>query len=386
MKKFLIFTSLGLMLIACTHFKRFKVYGKLEGSAGKFIHLNEMTSVDYIPIDSTRINEHGEFYLKGKSDKIAFYMLSISKKNYITLIISPGEKIYVTGSSKDLPHSYFVKGSKDSELAKTLNDKVNKSLSEIDSLHKIYEDSAGSPHILQIRSKLDSAYNNIETKQREYSISFIKNNLNSLAGIMALYQELSPRRSLFNPIEYYDLYKKVDSIMMMTYPDADAVQSLHSLMNEVTDQKRNEFETKKKVAVGAIAPEIALPSPFGEIIKLSSLRGKFVLVDFWASWLSQCRNNNKNLVYTYWKYKNMGFEIFQVSIERKKESWVNAIRQDGLAWMNVSDIKMWESPVSALYNIKEIPQNLLLDPKGKIIAKNIFGKELENKMKEIFKY
>lgn len=386
MKKVIILITFTLLIVACIHNKRFIIYGNLTGASGEIIYLKEMTTIDYIPVDSAKIDHNGEFKLKGKNSKIAFYMLYISKKNNITLIITPGEKIYIGGNAKNLPHTYAVKGSKDSELVKNINDKINESLIKIDSLHKYYEDSIHSPNILQIRNKLDSIYNCIENSHREYSISFINENLNSLVSIMALYQELSPRKSLFNPIEYYELYKKVDSAMLKTYPNADAALSLHTLVNDVTDQKSKELQLQKKVAIGAYAPEIVLPTYSGAIAKLSSNRGKYVLVDFWASWLEQCRTENKNLVYIYWKYRNMGFEIFQVSIERKKESWLNAITRDGLSWINVSDLKFWNSPVITLYNIREIPQNFLLDPNGKIIAKNLFGNELKSKMKEIFKY
>jgi peroxiredoxin len=207
-----------------------------------------------------------------------------------------------------------------------------------------------------------------------------------MASLMALYQQLSPKRSVLNPAEHFELFKMVDSVMMIDFPTTDAVQSLHKLIGDVTDQKRQQAETQRKVATGAFAPEIALASTKGEIVLLSSKRGKYVLVDFWASWCKPCRQENPNLVKAFNKYRYQGFDIFQVSLDRNKESWLKGIQDDQLNWTQVSDLKMWDSPVVGLYGIQGIPHNLLLDPNGKIIAKDLLGGELAFKLKEIFKW
>ena len=328
MRKTLILISLVLLVAACGHDKRYKVLGKLNNSSRELIFLKEMTTVDYIPIDSTRIDKKGEFKLTGKNSKPAFYMLYISKKNYITLIVSPGEKVFIGGNAKDLQHNYSVKGSKDSELAKELNDKVNDALKKMGYLSKIYNDSlsyGNHENIMAVRKMIISMHDSLENRHRAYSIKFIQSHPNSLASIMSLYQELSPGRSLFNLTEHYQLFKMVDSIMMKTCPEADAVQSLHFRMKDVNEQQLRQAEIQKRLATGAVAPEIALPGPDGNLLKLSSTRGKYVLLDFWASWCEPCLKENPNLVHVYWKYKNHGFEIFQVSLDRKKDSWLNSI-------------------------------------------------------------
>jgi len=389
MRKSIILISVVLIVAACGPNKRYKVQGKLRNSVAGLIYLKEMTTIDYIPVDSSIIDENGEFQLTGNNSKPAFYMLSLSKNNYIMLILSPGEKVFITGDARDLTHTYNVKGSKDSELAQELNYKVNSALTKIEGLSKIYNDSlsfGNNKNILAVRSMLLAKHDSIENQHKKYSINFIKSNPNSLAGIMALYQELSPNKPLFNITEDYQLFKKVDSIMMITYPEADAVQSLHFRLKDFGDQQIKEAEIQKRLAIGVSAPEIALPGPDGNIITLSSTRGKYVLLDFWASWCGPCMQEMPNLVRIYWKYKNQGFDIFQVSLDKNKESWLKCITQNGMAWPNVSDFKMWNSPIVALYNIDEIPNNLLLDHNGKIIAKNLIGVDLANKMKEIFKY
>jgi peroxiredoxin len=138
-------------------------------------------------------------------------------------------------------------------------------------------------------------------------------------------------------------------------------------------------------AMGAKAPEIALPSPKGDTIRLSSTKGKLVLLDFWASWCQPCRDENPNLVALYKKYKSKGFEIFQVSLDKSKEAWIKAIKSDGLQkWIHVSDLKYWQSPVVQLYNFESIPTCFLIDKDGTIISKNLRGESLQNKLSEIF--
>ncbi len=138
-------------------------------------------------------------------------------------------------------------------------------------------------------------------------------------------------------------------------------------------------------AVGQAAPDIDLPSPEGKNITLASLKGKVVLVDFWASWCRPCRRENPNVVRIYEKYKDKGFEVYSVSLDRAKDKWVKAIEQDNLVWPgHVSDLGGWKSSAAALYSVKSIPQTFLLDGEGKIIAKNLRGDKLEKKLAELF--
>lgn len=142
-------------------------------------------------------------------------------------------------------------------------------------------------------------------------------------------------------------------------------------------------EKIKITAVGQLAPEIALPNPSGQIIKLSSLRGKYVLIDFWAKWCGPCRKENPNVVRAYHRFKDKGFEVYGVSLDRNKQDWVQAIQEDGLVWTHVSDLQYFNSQAARDYNIQAIPFSILLDKDGKIIAKNLRGAALERKLEEV---
>ncbi|MFY0608376.1 MAG: redoxin domain-containing protein [Cyclobacteriaceae bacterium] len=154
--------------------------------------------------------------------------------------------------------------------------------------------------------------------------------------------------------------------------------------NMFTEQMVTRVEGMRKLAVGAVAPEISLPNPDGEVVTLSSLRGKYVLIDFWAAWCRPCRAENPNVKRLYTQYAGENFEILGVSLDRNKEAWTKAIAQDGLPWKHVSDLKYYNSEAALEYQISAIPATFLIDPEGKIIAKGLRGPTLVAKLKEIF--
>jgi len=147
----------------------------------------------------------------------------------------------------------------------------------------------------------------------------------------------------------------------------------------------NQINSKRKLAIGQIAPDITLNNPEGLPVSLSGLKGKYVLIDFWASWCGPCRQENPNVVKLYNKFKNKNFEIFGVSLDKEKDSWVKAIEKDGLTWVHVSDLQSWNSAGGRAYQINSIPATYLIDPQGKILAKNLRGKDLERQLEKILK-
>jgi thiol-disulfide isomerase/thioredoxin len=187
-----------------------------------------------------------------------------------------------------------------------------------------------------------------------------------LAGIMNGYQQ-GNNTALF--AKYGEMY--------LTYYGAQNT--------DITAQLQSQIRQAKAFAIGGEAPNFTLLQPDGSELSLHSLRGKVVLVDFWASWCGPCRKTNPEVVALYNKYKDKGFDILGVSLDRQREPWLKAIEQDGLTWHHVSDLKGWQSEAAKLYSVQSIPQTLLLDANGKIIARNLKGDELEAKLKEVLK-
>jgi len=178
---------------------------------------------------------------------------------------------------------------------------------------------------------------------------------------------------LIDPSTDFEFLDSLITGLDQKYPNTKTIVTLKQQLNEL-----------RTLSVGQPAPEIALPNPEGKMVKLSDLRGKYVLIDFWAAWCKPCREENPNVVRLYQQYKDRGFEVFGVSLDRTKEAWVKAIEEDGLEWTQVSDLQYFNSEAAATYQINAIPATYMLDPEGKIIAKDLRGSSLENKLKELF--
>lgn len=173
--------------------------------------------------------------------------------------------------------------------------------------------------------------------------------------------------------DYYDLYKTVRDSTVSRYANNEFVKHV--------DQK-----VRSVIAVGSEAPDIVMADRNGQERRLSDLRGKVVLIDFWASWCRPCRAENPNVVRLYERYHGLGFEIFSVSLDNNRDAWLRAIDNDGLVWENhVSDLRGWSSAAGRLYGISSIPATVLLDRDGKVLARNLRGRQLEQKLYEIFK-
>jgi peroxiredoxin len=172
--------------------------------------------------------------------------------------------------------------------------------------------------------------------------------------------------------EYFDVYLATAEKLAKEWPDFAHAKDFVSMVDKM-----------KALAIGQLAPEISLPNPDGTVVPLSSLRGKYVLVDFWAKWCGPCRRENPNIVRAYNQYKDKGFTVYGVSLDRSKADWLQGIQEDGLTWTHVSDLKYWQSEAAKTYNITAIPFSLLLDPNGKIIAKNLRGQALDEKLEEV---
>jgi thiol-disulfide isomerase/thioredoxin len=356
----------------------------LSGSvSGEYLYLEEFNSDKLATIDSLRIASDGSFSFSREVKAPAFFLLKLNSNNFATLLVEPGQTIIYKAHKDSLNYPVAVEGSKGSSLLAEYNRKLSKTILNLKTLNRIYTENEGQPGLPQLMDSLDSMAQGYLNEINAYTKQYIDSNINSLVSLLALYQQVAPGVYVIDPSKDWKYYTKVDSSMFSKYPEYGPVASLH----EQVKQYKNNLESNpaKLMVTSELAPEIALPDPGGDTIRLSSTRGQVVLLDFWASWCQPCRKENPNLVKAYDQWHKRGFQIYQVSLDKTRDAWTRGIEEDKLGrWIHVSDIQFWNSVVVPLYKIESIPANLLLDREGHVVAVNLRGEALQKKLTEIF--
>lgn len=366
-----------LTLISCKREKtNFSVEGEVKDAKNVYIYLSQRSLSGTFPVDSAIIDAKGKFKLKGFTLQPNFYILFINKAQYINLLIHPGDKINVQTRADNFNRGYFVEGSKDSRMILKLVTQQAKTLDRITELSVEYEDNLNNPELPAIKARLDSAYERIVSEHKKFSIDFIRENSGSLVSLMALYQQLGRKEPVFDYKKDFRYFEMVDSALFVKFPNVEAVVDLNRKVTEIRESL--------KVEIGQPAPDLKLPDVSGKPVVLSSLKGKVVLLSFWASWSNASMEETKYLHDIYRKFQPKGFEIYQISLDRTKSSWMQAIDSLKPSWIQVSDLAYWDSQAVLAYRIEKLPANFLIDRKGIIIGKNLNHDEIEEKLNLIF--
>ncbi|HNX66791.1 MAG TPA: TlpA disulfide reductase family protein [Bacteroidales bacterium] len=371
-------------ITGCTD-KKFSVTGNISGPEGRLLHLQEIRPGFLVPVDSVVTGNDGSFSFEAKITTPGYYMLSFSKQNFITLLAKPGEKINVLAKGDTLSADPEITGSEGTTLLLEFQKKHEILIKELSLLTKLYNDSINSRRLPLIMDSLDRRATTLVTDFQDYSRKYLEENIGSMASIYLLNQQSVPGKALFDPMKEPELYFRTDSALYAKYPASDLVIDLHNYVSRLRSHQRTEKKESGIIMAGSVVPDIALPNPAGDTLRLSSTRGSVVLLDFWASWCPSCRDENPNIVNMYNTYRQKGFTVFQVSLDLKKEDWIEAIKTDKLGkWYHVSDLKYKDSEVVRDFNLGAIPANFLLDRDGKVIGINLQGGELQKKLAEVF--
>lgn len=340
----------------------FVIKGKITNSTEKTITLNELTPKGLILLDTATIGADGSFELSGKVGEKTFAMINFPKGAVLMVVDSLTDM--ALSIDANTPDQFGVKGSDDTEQLRKLLEVNNRYMQGLRALEAKYAKFNTSVPDAATQQQIRIEYDSIMGGRKEEIQRFVfegKPNISAYFATNFLTAEAD-----------FPFFDKVDKQFYASFSNSKYAREHHQRV-----------ETLRKTAVGETAPDIVLMDPFGKSIALSSLRGKYVLVDFWASWCKPCRMENPNVVRLYNRYKTKGFDVFSVSLDDNKESWIKAINDDKLLWTHVSDLKKWNASVVSSYNIESIPFTVLLDKEGRIIAKNLRGAELEKKLAEL---
>lgn len=355
------------------------INGVVKNGGNATLILEASTDRGAIVINKTTTNADGSFQLKGAIEAMGLYQLRVDGKvqqgqepKVIPLTLVPEDNLTLELDFNSFNRSVVYK---ETEWAAPLNGYMDEMRKFID-----WQMSIVNPQEYPQDQLMKMVMDKKEPMDR-YIISEIRKDPDNPAHIL-LMTNLMPMMGFENyDPKNIEVLKVLHKAYEETYPEHPITVNIGSQVAQL-EQGLKDYKDFKE---NNIAPEIALPNPAGEVMKLSSLRGKYVLIDFWASWCGPCRVENPNVVRLYNKYKGDKFEIFSVSLDKDKDKWVKAIEADGLLWdYHVSDLKGWETTMVEKYQFNGIPHTVLIDPEGKIIAEKLRGPTLERKLQELF--
>lgn len=365
------------------------VSGIIKGSSNEeLVFAVNQANTQPKEVGRAKTNEQGEFSINVPIDGMNVVYMNYLGQN-LTFLVQSGDEIEITTNKENLIQNLNVDGP---ITMKLFNKYIKKVLSRRDEMVALSEKynklrQEGSPQADQVKKELDQIMEGIHQWNRET----IKEHPEE-PGMYLFLQDLGPNQGLINwDTQNLEYYKMVLNTMEEKYPEntltkqlASDISSWESQLENVQKQKeriKKYGNLNREIRIGKPAPDIFLDTPDGKEIKLSDLKGKVVLLDFWASWCGPCRKENPNVVNMYHKYKDQGFTVFSVSLDEKKDRWEQAIKTDGLIWENhVSDLQGWNSIAAKLYKVNSIPATFLIDKKGIIRAMNVRGKTLEQKL------
>lgn len=374
---FIIVLIMTITVFSCNSTKT-EISGLISGGEEISLTLERLDVNRTSEIESVMTGKDGSFSMKLGLEEPELYILKNEDGALINLLVSPGEKISVTSSYDSFGSAYSVSGSEESEGIRILVEQLDQTRQALDSLQAV-AGTIGDPENPQFEL-VQNTYAQAIIKQKRFTIKYLVEHMSSPSSVYALYQKYDEETLVLNLVNDLQYFKAVADSLEMTYPNSSLTKSLRADI----DQREAAFKEAAKInTILDMAGEesgmldLSIQDRDGKEVELSSLQGNVILVTFWASGNSASIQALIQLQSTYKKYHNKGFEVYAISLDNNKISWMNAIDFNEFSWINVSELSFPDSKAALYYNISELPTTFLINREGEIVSKNLYGRSLE---------
>ncbi len=386
-----IFFSLLILVFSCSRTEDGTVTvitGEFSAHPEEYVYLEEIKVHDVIMLDSIKANDRGDFKFRLKQKQDGFYLVKTTKDDsYLVLQLNRGEKVEVDSDSVVFLNGYSVTGSPGSILLLDFEMFMSIQKARIDSLYEVFTREQYQPDFLDVKRQLDSIYQVIVDNQKIYVREFIEEHPSSLATLLVVNRKLG-RAEVLDEDEDFEYFHKLDSALMIRYPDNDHALDNHERVEKIRLRKFDRFEAEKKMQIGMKAPNIVMKDTADNFVSLRDIGfngNDYVVIYFWAGWNAKSRQDNKTLVSLYNEFRKYKIEIFGVSLDENKKVWIGAIKLDKLPWIQGSDLLALNSPVMKAYNLSsELPFYYIVDNKRDILYKDKDLNKIIEKLKELY--
>ncbi|MDB5283071.1 MAG: alkyl hydroperoxide reductase [Bacteroidota bacterium] len=358
---------------------KYSIQGTLKNHPAKSVLLEKLTLQKIVAVDSAKVDDKGGFKMEGITEK-GFYRLKLDEKTFFLVLLEPAKYTVNIDLANQLDPCKIV-GPADNDEFQTAMKKIGETQRELGNWRMTYQMLAqkgtSQDTLAFVQQQMQMAAMKMEQLVKDSSKV-------AKSPLVAMFYVTNVQIDQF-PKENLAVLQRMEKEM----PGSTYTKDYRDVYTKYEAQMKSQEGAKQaaeSIAVGKAAPDIDLKDPNGKSIKLSSLKGKVVLLDFWASWCGPCRMEMPNVVAAYKKYKDKGFTVYSVSLDKDAAAWKNAITALGMVWENqVSDLKWWQSEAAVRYGIQGIPAAYLLDKNGIIVASNLRGEALDQKIAEVIK-
>lgn len=344
----------------------FLIKGKLQNAANvKLILQNFSTSNRYL--DSAITDDTGSFAFWGSVKEPSVFAFGFKGATEYAQIYVENTVITMSGDAKDI-RNVLVRGSKENDLGAEFSKKRELLSGYLKDLQKDYLDAQMRKDSTAMKDIINMSTSKWKDSLGRTMVSFVSKHPSSMVSVELVIDMVN---NGYNPLSTADgLLRKIESTTAAQYLKTKKIRDI--------------INKRMRLQIGNLVPDFSQPDTTGQAVMLSSFKGKYILVDFWASWCGPCRKENPNMLEAYHKYKNRNFEIVAVSLDENRRQWIAAVKEDQLPWKQLSDLKR-ENAAGKLYGVTSIPTNYLIDPTGKIVALNLRGENLDKKLQELLK-